>query len=455
MWPFEVAPDPLAAAVAARVAARTLARLPGEARARAVEAIASALLAHADAIAPANALDVAAARTEVAAGRMSAALLQRLELDRVKLETVAAGVRQVAAMPDPAGVVTAATLLDDGLLLERVTCPIGVLAVIVEARPDALPQIVALALRAGNAVLLKAGAEARRSSRAIAAAMHEALRRAGVPAAALALLEGRESVAALLGAERDVDLVIPRGSAELVRYVQAHTRIPVLGHADGRCHLYVDRGADLGRALAIAVDAKTQYPAACNSIETVLVHEAVAAAFVPDLVRALRARSVEVRADAAACALAGDAVRPVAPADWDTEYGDLVVNLGVVPDLDAAIAHIAAHGSRHTEAIVTGDEAAARRFTDEVDAAGVFVNASTRFADGFRYGFGAEVGIATGKLHPRGPVGLEGLVTYKYRLTGEGHVVTDYTGPGARRFVHRTLTTNQTTDLTAQVPGTG
>jgi glutamate-5-semialdehyde dehydrogenase len=351
-------------------------------------------------------------------------------------------------MPDPAGRITMATQLDEGLLLERVTCPVGVLAVIVEARPDALPQIVALALRAGNAVLLKAGSEARHTSRALFAAMHDALRGTAVPEAAITLLEGREAVALLLGADRDVDLVIPRGSADLVRYVQANTRIPVLGHADGRCHLYVDRAADLGRALAIAVDAKVQYPAACNSIETVLVHASVATAFVSVLVPELRARNVEVRGDAAACRLGGDLVRPAVGTDWDMEYGDLVVNLAVVPDLDAAIAHIAAHGSRHTEAIVTEDEVAAARFTDEVDAAGVFVNASTRFADGFRYGFGAEVGISTGKLHPRGPVGLDGLVTYKYRLTGEGHVVADYAGPGARKYLHRALATDMTTEST-------
>jgi glutamate-5-semialdehyde dehydrogenase len=443
-----VAADPRAAAAAARVAARTLARLDGDARAAAVDAIAGALLRHADAIVAANALDLAAARSQLAAGLMTPALLQRLEMSRGKLESVAEGVRQVAAMPDPAGRVTLATLLDDGLLLERVTCPVGVLAVIVEARPDALPQIVALALRAGNAVLLKAGSEAQRTSRAIFAAVHDALDGTAVPASAVALLEGREAVTALLGAERDVDLVIPRGSADLVRHVQANTRIPVLGHADGRCHLYVDRAADLGRALAIAVDAKVQYPAACNSIETVLVHADVAAVFVPAVVGALRERKVEVRGDAAACRLAGDLVRPAAAADWDTEYGDLIVNLGVVPDMDAAIAHIAAHGSRHTEAIVTTDEAAAARFTDEVDAAGVFVNASTRFADGFRYGFGAEVGISTGKLHPRGPVGLDGLVTYKYRLTGNGHVVADYVGRGGRKFLHRTLTTDLTTEST-------
>jgi len=415
------ASGPLAAAAAARDAAHVLARLDADARSRAVEAIADLLGRRTDTISAANAEDMAAARAAVAAGKLAPSLLQRLSLDRRRLDGLIEGMRQVAAMPDLVGLVTLATLLDDGLVLERVTCPIGVIAVIVEARPDALPQIVALGLRSGNAVLLKGGQEATRTNRVLLATMREALAGTAVPADAIALLEGRESVAAILGAEHDVDLIIPRGSGQLVRHIQANTRIPVLGHADGRCHLYVDRAADLERACAIAVDAKVQYPAACNSVETILVHAGVAGAFVPRLT--------------------GAAVRPASDADWDTEYGDLVVNLRVVDTLDEALAHIAAHGSRHTEAIVTEDTSAASRFCDEVDAAGVFVNASTRFADGYRYGFGAEVGISTGKLHPRGPVGLEGLVTYKYRLTGEGHVVGEYTGPGAKTFLHRPLIT--------------
>ena len=435
------ASGPLAAAAAARDAAHVLARLDADARSRAVEAIADLLGRRTDTISAANAEDMAAARAAVAAGKLAPSLLQRLSLDRRRLDGLIEGMRQVAAMPDLVGLVTLATLLDDGLVLERVTCPIGVIAVIVEARPDALPQIVALGLRSGNAVLLKGGQEATRTNRVLLATMREALAGTAVPADAIALLEGRESVAAILGAEHDVDLIIPRGSGQLVRHIQANTRIPVLGHADGRCHLYVDRAADLERACAIAVDAKVQYPAACNSVETILVHAGVAGAFVPRLTGAMREHRVEVRGDAQAQRLGGAAVRPASDADWDTEYGDLVVNLRVVDTLDEALAHIAAHGSRHTEAIVTEDTSAASRFCDEVDAAGVFVNASTRFADGYRYGFGAEVGISTGKLHPRGPVGLEGLVTYKYRLTGEGHVVGEYTGPGAKTFLHRPLIT--------------
>jgi glutamate-5-semialdehyde dehydrogenase len=316
-----------------------------------------------------------------------------------------------------------------------------VIAVIFESRPDALPQIVALALRSGNAVILKGGSEATRTNRAMAAVLPQALGSAGLPAEAASLLEGREAVAALLRADRDVDLVIPRGSAALVRHVQAHTRIPVLGHADGLCHLYVDSAADLDQALALTLDAKVQYPAACNAIETLLVHADVARAFLPRAAAALAARGVALRADSRARSIVGAGAAPATAADWDTEYGDLVLNVAVVDSLDAALAHVARHGSRHTEGIVTSDPHAARRFCAEVDAAGVFVNASTRFADGFRYGFGAEVGISTGKLHPRGPVGLDGLVTYKYRLTGAGHVVSSYVGPGSRRFRHRPLAT--------------
>lgn len=437
--PADVAERVRGAAAGARAAARVLAGLPDQARARLVDGLADALETQAPAIHAANAQDLRAADALVASGELGAAALQRLKLDQPRLRAVVDGVRQVAAFPDPIGRVTLATELDEGLLLERVTCPIGVLAVVFESRPDALPQIVALALRSGNAVLLKGGREAERSNRALHAAVRAALAAAALPAEAVALLEGREAVDALLAAERDVDLIIPRGSAALVRHIQTRTRIPVLGHADGLCHLYVDRDANLARAVALAVDAKAQYPSACNAIETLLVHADVAAEFLPAAARALRDAGVALRGDARARALTGDLMRPAADGDWDTEYGGLTLNVGVVASLDAALAHIARHGSRHTEAIATENPAAAARFSDEVDAAGVFVNASTRFADGYRYGFGAEVGISTGKLHPRGPVGLEGLVTYKYRLTGAGHVVGDYVGPQARAFTHRAL----------------
>lgn len=424
----------------ARFAARVLARLGAARKTDALFGIAHALATEQPRILEANARDVAAADALVRSGRLSAALRQRLHLDSEKLRLLAVGVEDVARLEDPVGRVTLATELDEGLRLERVTCPLGVVGVVFESRPDALVQIASLALKSGNAVLLKGGSEAEQSNRVLFDVVRRAAVEAGVPPDAMALLESRADVAALLAAEGDVDLIVPRGSNALVRHVQEHTHIPVLGHAEGVCHVYVDRAADLERALAITLDAKVQYPAACNAVETLLVHADVAAAFLPRAVEALTVRGVEVRADPCA-AEAARTVRltPATEADWDTEYGDLVLAVRVVRSLEEAIAHVNAHGSHHTDAIVTEDSAAADRYCAEVDSAGVFVNASTRFADGFRYGFGAEIGISTGKLHPRGPVGLEGLVTYKYRLVGAGHVVADYVGPGARRFTHRRL----------------
>jgi glutamate-5-semialdehyde dehydrogenase len=435
-----VASPVVLAARRAKAAARLLARLGDAERAGALAAVAAGLRDGAGRILEANARDLDAARPLVASGAMAEALYRRLKLDGAKVRELVAGVEQVAALGDPIGRVTLATELDDGLELRRVTCPIGVVGVVFESRPDALTQIASLCLRSGNAVLLKGGSEAEHTNRALFGIVRAAAVSAGVPGDALALLGGREDVAALLGAHEWVDLVVPRGSNALVRYVQENTLIPVLGHAEGICHVYVDRAADLGRALDVVVDAKAQYPAACNSVETLLVHEAVAAAFLPAAVARLGAAGVEVRCDERAAAAAGRAgVAPARDADWDTEYCDLVLSVRVVDSLDEAIDHVNAHGSRHTDAILTEDDGAWERFSAEVDAAGVFRNASTRFADGFRYGFGAELGISTGKLHPRGPVGLEGLVTYKYKLVGRGHVVADYTGPDARPFAHRPI----------------
>jgi glutamate-5-semialdehyde dehydrogenase len=417
----------------AGAAAATLARSSRANRDDGLRAFAQALDADRAAILAANAADVDAASSEVAAGRLARTLLDRLKLDERKIDELQRGLEALRALPDPLGRVTLATELDDGLVLRRVTCPIGVVAVIFESRPEALVQIAGLALKSGNALLAKGGSEAGGSNRALAAALTRAAAGAGLPEGTIALLTDRAEVAELLGADREVDLVVPRGSNALVRSIQRSTSIPVLGHADGLCHVTVDRAADLDMAVAIAVDAKTQYPAACNAAETLLVHRDVAERFVPAVTLALRERGVEVRGDELARACAAEIV-PAGEADWDTEYGDLVVAIRVVADLDEALRHIRRHGSRHTETLVTDDDDAWRRFAAEVDAAGVFRNASTRFADGFRYGFGAEVGISTGKLHPRGPVGLDGLVTYKYLLEGKGHRVADY---ATRAFVHR------------------
>jgi glutamate-5-semialdehyde dehydrogenase len=428
---------------AARRAQKTagrLAGLTGAERNRALMAMASALDKQAPEILAANARDLEAAEPLLAAGDMSDALYRRLEMSKSKLQGLVSGIERVAALDDPVGQVTFAMELDRGLRLYRVNCPIGVVGVIFESRPDALPQIVALTMKSGNAVLLKGGSEAQHSNRALASALSAALESAGIPAGAMTLLETREDVAELLGAHEFVDLIIPRGSNAFVRHIQANTIIPVLGHADGLCHVYVDESADLQKAQRIVIDAKVDYPAACNAAETLLVHRAVAAEFIPCIVEALQQHGVEVRGDDQTRHLMHDSsILPAADADWETEYGDLILSVKIVESVDEAISHVNTYGSRHTETIVTESPSVFNRYFAEVDAAGVFLNASTRFADGFRYGFGAEVGISTGKLHPRGPVGIEGLVTYKYKLIGNGHTVAEYSGPDAKPFLHERL----------------
>lgn len=435
-------PDLTVAARQTRNAARRLAVLPTEQRNQALEAIARSLEASATTILAANQADCEAALAD----GLSAPLYGRLKLDATKLKGLIAGVRDVKQLPDPVGAVQIHRELDAGLVLKRVTCPLGVVGVIFESRPDALVQIASLAIKSGNGVILKGGREAVHSCAALTEAIHQGLTDVGIDQEVVRLLTTREETLALLQLDEDVDLIIPRGSNSFVRFVQQNTRIPVLGHADGVCHLYLDAAADLQKAVAIAVDAKVQYPSACNAVETLLVHRAIAPTVLPRLATALQAENVELRGDEATLAILtaaglqpGDRLKPATEADWDTEYTDLIVSIKVVESLDEAIAHINTHGSRHTECIVTEAAATAQTFMDQVDAAGVFHNCSTRFADGFRYGFGAEVGISTQKMPPRGPVGLEGLVTYKYQLVGDGHVVATYAGVDARPFTHRDL----------------
>ncbi|MBI1754009.1 MAG: glutamate-5-semialdehyde dehydrogenase [Acidobacteria bacterium] len=433
-----------AMAEAARQASRRLAITPAGQRDAALQHLAGLLEGRAAALLEANAEDLREAGAEDLreAGALDAATLQRLRLDPAKVAAMAEGVRAVAALPDPLRQVQLRRELDEGLELTRVTCPLGVLCVIFEARPDALVQIASLALKSGNAALLKGGSEACRSNALLVELVQAALREAQLPEGAVQSLPGREAVHALLQRPDLVDLVIPRGSKALVRAIQSSTRIPVLGHADGVCHMVLDEAADPAMALALVRDGKLQYPAACNAVETVLIHQRAAARLLPRLVEDLRPRGVELRGCARCLALIPDLL-PATEDDWDAEYGAPILAVKIVADLDEALAHIRAHGSGHTEAIVTGDSAAAARFLAEVDAAGVFHNASTRFADGFRYGFGAEVGISTGRIHARGPVGLEGLLSHRYLLRGNGHQVADYTGQGARLFRHKDKDINQ------------
>ncbi|MEY3751296.1 MAG: hypothetical protein RLZZ631_2095 [Cyanobacteriota bacterium] len=429
-------PDPsadlLQRAAAVRRAAMALGRLDDGQRRQAVQAMAAALEAAADRIVAANQADLEAA----AADGLAPALVARLKLDASKLAGAIEGVRQVAQLPDPLGVRQLHRELDEGLVLERLSVPLGVLGVIFEARPDAVMQIASLAIRSGNGALLKGGREASRSCAAILEALREGLAGTAVDPQALELLTSREESLGLLKLDGLVDLIIPRGSNELVRFIQDNTRIPVLGHADGICHLYVDREVDVAQAVRIAVDAKTQYPAACNAIETVLLHRDVAPAVLTAAVPAFAAAGVELRGDAASQALGVSCAAQ--EADWCSEYSDLVLAVRVVDSLQQALEHIGRYGSRHTDAICTTNASTAETFLRSVDSAGVYVNCSTRFADGFRYGFGAEVGISTQTLPPRGPVGLEGLVTYRYWLRGDGHIAADYAS-GTRQFTHRDL----------------
>lgn len=421
-------------AEAAKRASRSLASLDGAKRNGVLGAMASALAQSASELFTANQQDMQCAVSRSAEDALPASTLSRLKLTDGKLGEMDEQIRSVARLPDPLNRKLDAIELDEGLNLDKISVPLGVLAVIFEARPDAVTQIASLAIKSGNAVILKPGREVEHTAKAIVQVLRGALAREGIAEDAISLVLGRESVAELLAMHDLVDMVIPRGSKELVEYVQANTRIPVLGHSEGICHIYVDRAADQELALRVIDDAKLDYPAACNAVETVLVHRDIAHEFLPKLLKNLGDRKVVVRGDEHVRAV-NDKVQPVAA--WHCEYGEPELAVGVVDSLDAAVEHIHKHGSSHTESILTEDAAAAEKFLREVDAAGVFHNVSTRFADGFRYGFGAEVGISTSKLHARGPVGLEGLTTYKYVLRGHGHVAGDYRGANARAFTHR------------------
>ncbi len=366
-------------------------------------------------------------------------ILKRLALSPAKMQTLREGVRVLIGNPDSVGTPLLRRELDEGLVLEQVRVPIGVLLIVFESRPDAVIQIGSLALRTGNAVLMKGGSEALHSNRALTDLLREAVAQAGADPDVVQNIEGREAVGDLLEMDEEIDLIIPRGSADLVRSIKSASRIPVLGHADGICHVYVDADADPEMAVKVAVDAKTNYVAVCNAAETLLLDRDFPAGSA--VVTSLLDAGVEVRGDEAVQAMAAGIV-PARQSDFGQEFGDLIISARVVDGLEEAIDHIHAFGSAHTDTIVTENAETARLFLDKVDASSVFWNASTRFADGFRYGLGAEVGIATGRVHARGPMGAEGLFTTKWLLRGEGHVVGDY-GPGKRSFTHRDLTVNQ------------
>jgi len=421
-----------------RKAARRLARMPGADRDRILLAAAEQIEAREKEILAANQKDCEGIADGVAAGTVAQALADRLKAKPAGIREMAVRIRDVARLQDPLANVIATTELDDGLTLYKVPCPLGVIAVIFESRPDVVPQVGSLAIKSGNGLVLKGGSEAKHTNRVLASIWRDALS-AHDPALApaICLIEERAEVLEILTMEREIDLIVPRGSTEFVRFVFQHSRIPVLGHGSGVCHIYVDAAADLKMAEDVVVDAKVQYPAACNSVEKVLVHEGVAESFLPQLVRSLQAAGVEVRGCPRTKLCCRDLnIIDASEEDWRTEYCDLKITIKIVASLQEAVGHIDRNSSRHTECIVTQDQQAALLFMDEVDAASVFHNASTRFADGFRYGLGAELGISTSKLHARGPVGMEGLLTYKYKLHGNGQIVSEY-AQGKRAFKHR------------------
>lgn len=366
---------------------------------------------------------------------ISSAVIKRLKFDEGKLRDVLSGIEQLIGLEDPLEKVSLSRELDEGLTLYRISCPIGVIGVIFEARPDALVQISTLCIKSGNCAILKGGKETTFTNRILFRYIQESVAEAGLPKNCLLQAEQHNEIDELLSCHDSVDLLIPRGSNAFVQYIMNNTKIPVMGHADGICHIYVDAEADQKKALPIIVDAKTQYTAACNAVETLLVNRAIAKEFLPKMAAALKENGVRLRGTEEVSRLIE--VETIGEEEF-VEYLDLVVSVKLVDNMDEAIAHINRFGSHHTDCIITENPNQARKFMQMVDSAGVYQNCSTRFADGFRYGFGAEVGISTGKIHARGPVGLEGLVTYKYKLFGNGHIVGDYAS-GKKQFHHRDL----------------
>lgn len=415
-----------------KLAAPALAASTNEARNAALEQIALALEAHREEIFAANAQDLAAADENGVTG----ATRKRLKFDDGKLRDCISGLRQLETLADPLNKITLARELDENLTLYRATVPIGVIGVIFEARPDALVQIASLCVKSGNCAILKGGKETANTNRVLFNLIKDAVIRAGLPESCLLQAEAHSEIDELLACDQDVDLLIPRGSNKFVRYIMENTKIPVMGHSSGICHVYADKACDQEKALPIIVDAKTQYAAACNAMETLLIDRAIASAFLPKAAAALAAADVTLRGTEEAAQIVSMDV--MGEDEFATEYGDLICSVKLVDGVEEAIRHINTYGSHHTDAILTEDAATAARFLQMVDSAGVYHNCSTRFADGFRYGFGAEVGISTGKIHARGPVGLEGLVTYKYKLFGQGQIVADYAS-GEKQFHHRDI----------------
>lgn len=423
----------------AKTASYILASLNTETKNNALKAMAEAIEKNKEKIFEENKRDLLEAEKQVKEGSLSKALYDRLKLDKNKLADMISGIHDVAKLEDPVNKKLWGMKLDENLDLYRISCPLGVIGVIFEARPEVVVQIAALAVKSANAVILKGGSEADRSNTILAQTIEDALSSIEeFPKGAINLIKTREDVKDMLQMEEYIDLIIPRGSNSLVKYIQSNTKIPVLGHAEGICHIYVDESADFEKAVKIIVDSKTQYPSACNAVETVLVNNKIAGSFLPLLIEALKKEEVEIKGDEKTKEICPDVILGTEE-DWKTEYSDKILSIKVVENIMEAIDHINTYGSGHTDCIITENKEKAELFMNLVDSAGVFHNASTRFSDGFRYGLGAEVGISTNKTHARGPVGLEGLVIYKYKLYGNGNIVADYSGVSGKKFIHKNI----------------
>ena len=419
-------------AKAVKLASPKMAGTSEEARNKALLEVVKQLKARRQEIFEANAMDLKQAEID----KVAAPIIKRLKFDETKLRDVIAGIEDLVKLEDPLFKQDMHRQLDEGLTLYRETCPIGVIGVIFEASPDALIQISSLCIKSGNCVILKGGSETMNSNRVLFNIIYEAVIKSGMPENCMLQLEARSEITDLLTCNESVDLLIPRGSNAFVQYIMNNTKIPVMGHADGICHIYVDKEADFKKAIPIIIDAKTQYVSACNSVETLLIHKDIVDEFVPKLYEALKENNVELRGTEEIVKLTG--CNQGTEEDNRKEYLDYIVSAKVINSLDEAIEHINYFGSHHTDCIITENSETANEFMRYVDSAGVYQNCSTRFADGYRYGFGAEVGISTSKIHARGPVGLEGLVSYKYKLFGNGNVVDDY-AKGKKQFHFKDL----------------
>ena len=418
---------------AAKAATVGMSVLSTEVKDRALEAMAVALDGSRSTILEENRKDLDEARDKI-----PKPMYKRMVVDDAKIDDMVKGIRSVESLKDPVGGTMSTIELDDGLTLYQVSCPVGMLGVVFESRPDVVPQIMSLCLKSGNCVAFKGGSEAHRTIKAIFDILRKAAATAGVSDSAFVLLESREDFREILDMDGYIDLLIPRGSNSFVKYVQENTRIPVLGHAAGICHIYVDSECNQSMAVEVATDSKVQYPAVCNAVENILVDSEIAEEFLPKLASSLTEKGVEIRGDDRVRSIVKEAVQATED-DWYEEYGDLIVAVKVVDSLQEAIDFINSHSSHHTDAIITSNMQKASVFVKMVDSADVFVNASTRFADGYRFGKGAEVGISTNKIHARGPMGMEGLMIYKYVLIGNGQVVKDYVGRDAKPFTHKRL----------------